>query len=576
MSAIADRKLRSPSARMLLRLAAWLLLSTASLAASAQTRAWLDRDRIALGETVTLNIETTSTAASEPDYAPLQADFTVSGHTSRREFESINGRNGMRLLYAVALRPRRDGVLTVPALALGSEQTQPLSLVVTPDGGRATGRAGDDVFIESQADDDDPYVQQSVGWVVRLYSAAPLVSGQLDQPAPEGASLQRVGDDAQYQRDVGGRRYSVVERRYLLVPERSGTLTIPPASFEGRGAGGFFDDLFGSNRGALQAQAAPRSLQVRPVPNDAPQPWLPLQDLQLRYQSTPQELRAGTAATLVVEAVADGATAVQMPELQLPAIDGVQVFAEPVQADERFVDGRPRAKLTRRFSLVPSRAGRIRLGGMRMSWWDVRAGAVRTATLPPLSWTALAGAAPATAAATSTTASPAPADIAAVDTASPPLAIPGASKGWVLAALLFAALWLFTLVWGLHRGDARAAAATPATDAGDAPTASGSNLKQALDRGALGDVAEALCAAAKPRVHDLEEVLARLSDPDQRAAVEALQRARWGGGDGVAARQQLRKAFASGPHWRECSVDAPSPLPPLYPPAPDRSGRLRG
>ncbi len=561
---------------MLMRLAAWLLLSTASLAASAQTRAWLDRDRIALGETVTLNIETTSSAASEPDYAPLQTDFTVSGHTSRREFESVNGRNSMRLLYAVALRPRHDGVLTVPALELGSEQTQPLSLVVTPDGGRATGRAGDDVFIESQADDDDPYVQQSVGWVVRLYSAAPLVSGQLDQPAPEGASLQRVGDDAQYQRDVGGRRYSVVERRFLLVPERSGTLTIPPASFEGRGAGGFFDDLFGSNRGALQAQAAPRSLQVRPVPNDAPQPWLPLQDLQLRYQSTPQELRAGAAATLVVEAVADGATAVQMPELQLPVIDGVQVFAEPVQADERFVDGRPRAKLTRRFSLVPSRAGKVQLGGMRMSWWDVRAGMARTATLPPLSWTALAGAAPATAAATPATASPMQADTAVTETGSPLLAIPGANKGWVLAALLFAALWLFTLVWGLHRGDARAAARAPAADTAEAPAATGNDLKQALDRGALGDVAEALCAAATPRAQDLEDVLARLSDADQRAAVEALQRARWGGGDGVAARQQLRKAFASGPRWRERSAETPSPLPPLYPPAPDRSGRLRG
>ena len=155
-------------------------------------------------------------------------------------------------------------------------------------------------------------------------------------------------------------------------------------------------------------------------------------------------------------------------------------------------------------------------------------------------------------------------------------ALRGAHPGWVLGTLLFAALWLFTLVWGLHRGDARAAAAAPATDGGDAPAASGGNLKQALDRGALGDVAEALCAAAKPRAQDLEEVVARLSDPDQRAAVEALQRARWGGGDGVAARQQLRKAFASGARWRERSGDAPSPLPPLYPPAPDRSGRLRG
>ena len=89
-----------------------------------------------------------------------------------------------------------------------------------------------------------------------------------------------------------------------------------------------------------------------------PQPWLPLHDLQIRYQSTPQELRAGSAATLTVEVTADGATAAQMPELQLPPIDGVQVFAEPVQADERFVDGRPRVKLVRIADLVEaSRAG---------------------------------------------------------------------------------------------------------------------------------------------------------------------------------------------------------------------------
>ncbi|UNK50901.1 BatD family protein [Lysobacter sp. S4-A87] len=559
--------------RTLMRVVIWLLLSTMSLAASAQTRAWLDRDRIALGETVTLNIETTSAAAAEPDYAPLQADFSVSGHTSRREFESINGRNSMRTLYAVALRPRRDGVLTVPALGLGSERTQPLPLVVTPTSGRTPARAGDDVFIESEADDADPYVQQSVGWVVRLYSAAPLVSGQLDQPAPEGASLQRVGDDAQYQRDVGGRRYSVVERRFLLVPERSGALTIPPASFEGRGAGGFFDDLFGGNGGALQAQSAPRVLQVRPVPADAPQPWLPLQDLQLRYQSTPQELRAGAAATLVVEATADGATAAQMPELQLPAMAGVQVFAEPVQADERFVDGRPRAKLTRRFSLVPSRTGKVDLGGMRLSWWDVRAGMVRTATLPALSWTALPAAAAPTPTPDPVTASPAaPAEVVA-DAGSPLQVIQGASRGWVLATLLFAALWLFTLVWGLHRGDARAAAEATAgesTPGGSArPTASGAiGLRQALDRGALGDVADALCAAAQPRARDLDDVIARLADDDQRDAVQALQRARWGRGDGVAARQALRKVFASGPRWRERPADSPSPLPPLYPAGP--------
>ncbi|HSM10856.1 MAG TPA: BatD family protein, partial [Lysobacter sp.] len=300
-----------------------LLLSLVSLNVAAQARAWLDRDRIGDGETVTLNIE--STGAGTPDYSPLQQDFIVSGNTSRRQFEMVNGRSSSRTLYAVALRPRRDGVLTVPALEVGGARTQPLSLVVTPGRAQLPSRAGDDVFIESQADDPDPYVQQAVGWVVRLYSAVPLVSGQLEQPAPKGASLQQVGDDARYSRQIDGRRYDVVERRFLLIPERSGSLTIPSATFAGRGVAGFFDDFLGAGRNALQARSAPRFLQVRAAPANAPQPWLPLHDLQIRYQSTPQELRAGSAATLTVEVTADGATAAQMPELQLPPIDGVQV-----------------------------------------------------------------------------------------------------------------------------------------------------------------------------------------------------------------------------------------------------------
>lgn len=549
-----------------------VLLSLTSLDASAQVRAWLDRDRVAMGETVTLNIETTAASVAEPDYAPLLTDFFLSGHTSRREFAMENGRSVARTLFAVALRPKRDGLITVPALYVGSQRTQPIPLTVAPGAAPPPARSGDDVFIESEADDTDPYVQQSVGWVVRLYSATPLISGQLDQPAPDGASLQRIGDDAQYQRDIAGRRYHVVERRFLLVPERSGELAMPPARFEGRGATGFFDDLLGSRGGALEARAAPRFLNVRPAPVGAPQPWLPLQNLQLRYQSTPQELRVGSAATLTVEAVADGATAAQMPELQLPDVEGVQVFAEPVQADERFVDGRPRVKLTRRFSLVPAREGQVRLTGLQMRWWDVRAGAARTSDLPPLSWSVLPGS-PATGGSTPPTPSTSGSIVANTSSAPKLSDLRGANRVWVLAALAFAALWLFTLVWGLHRGDARAAPApgVPAPEVTSSPARH--DLKRVLDRGDLGDVAETLCALAQPPVHDLDSLRTRLDDPQQREAVDALQRARWGGGDGVEARDLLRRAFAKGPRWQATAARAEPLLPPLYPrERPDREG----
>lgn len=551
------RALFPGSTSRVMRLVACVLLLLVNLGAAAQPRAWLDRDRIGTGETVTLNIETAATIA--PDYTPLQREFAVTGNSSRRQFEMVDGRSSTRTLYAVALQPRRDGLLTIPSLLAGNERTQPLSLLVIAAGAAPAARAGADVFIESEADDQDPYVQQAVGWVVRLYSAVPLVSGQIDQAAPDGASLQRVGDDAQYTRQFGDRRYTVVERRFLLVPERSGSLTIPGAKFEGRGAGGFFDDLFGARGGMLQARGAPRILRVRAAPANAPQPWLPLHGLQLRYVSTPQGLRAGSAATLTIEATADGATAAQMPELQLPAIDGVQVFAEPVQADESFSNGRPRVKLSRKFSLVPARAGTIQLPGVRLGWWDVRAGSVRQASLPALTWQVAAGE---DAAALPTSTSPG----GIVSRAPPPAqGAADANRGWVIASLVFAALWLLTLVWALQRRAGPATQADAASPQPAKPIANATGLKRALDTGDFTDVADSLCAMAHPAAHDIDEVIDRLDDPRQRAALATMQRARWGDGDGVAARTALRSAFARGPCWRAVAAAAKSPLPPLYP-----------
>ena len=528
--------------------------------ANAQTRAWLDRDRIALGETATLNVETDQPGVDAPDYSPLLADFVLSGNSSSQQYENINGVGRSRTLYAVALQPRRDGVIGIPGLRIGGRRTQPLTLTVAPSAA-APAHAGDAVFIEAEADAQEPYVQQAVGYTVRLYYAAPLLSGQLDQDAPEGASLQRVGDDVQYTRELSGHRYTVVERHYLLLPERSGTLTIPAARFQGRGAGGFFDDLFGDGQRELRASGVPRFLHVRAIPANAPQPWLPLRALSLRYLSTPQQARAGEAVTVTVEASADGANAAQMPELQLQ-VAGAQVFADPMQADETFRDGRPQVRIARRFSLVPAQAGELRINGPRLAWWDVRAGMTRSTSLPDVSVQVAPGVngfgvgPPATANAS-------PADETGW------IRVPGvqgAVQPWALAAAAFALLWLVTFMWGLHRRPQAPSRADASLTVPPHPqSGNGADLRRALDNGDLADVSDALCAMATPPVDDVDALRSRLADPAQLAALESLLRARWGGGDGVAARAQLRMAFKQGPRWRTVETVAEEPLPPLYP-----------
>ncbi|WBX92114.1 BatD family protein [Pseudoxanthomonas mexicana] len=546
-----------------------LLIWPVSLLAA--TRAWLEQPQVTLGQAVTLNVETDAVSAT-PDLTPLMRDFEVEGQSDSRSVRMVNGRMSASTTFSLTLRPRRAGTLAIPTLQVGNERTAPLTLEVSA---RATARAASNglVFVETEVDDPNPYVQQSVGVTVRLYYATPLVSGQLDLDPPDGALLQRVGEIVQSSREIDGRRYSTAERRFLLVPERSGALILPGARFEGRGAGGWMDDLLGGNSRQVTITGAPRTLQVRPQPAGAPQPWLPVRDLRMRYTAVPQQLRTGEAGTLTIETTVVGATQAQLPELPMPSIPGAQVFAEPPQFDERFVGGTPQVTLTHRYSVVPSQAGTLVVPGTAMAWWDVRAGAARRATLPDLTLPVVVG---------TGSSSSVPVAGAARGAAMLPAGpdddillegerrVPSHLWPWLAAG--FAVLWLITLLWALTRragtssGPRTRAHAQAGVPVIAPATHTAADLKRALDAGELDDIEDVLRGMARPAAVDLDDLHRRLATAAQRGAVELLRRARWAGGDAAQARAALREAFRGGPRWQTADTgDAEEPLPPLYP-----------
>ena len=538
--------------RVFVRLLSVLLLSLV-MPANAQTRAWLDRAQITYGETATLNIETDQ-AVQQIDYRPLELQFDVGGQTVRRSFQQVNGTSRTLSLFAVGIRPRGPGVIAVPALQVGNATTQPQRLVVLPPS--VLPASGDaDVFVETVVDAARPYVQQAVGMVVRLHVAVPLLSGQLDQDDPPNASLQRVGEDLQYQREIDGRRYSVVERRYLLIPERSGPLVIPGARFNGQAVGGFFDDLFGDGRKPLSAAAPLKRLQVRQIPADAPQPWLPLHDLRLRYVQAPRSARTGEALTIELEAIADGASGAQMPPLTIPESGDAQVFADPAQTDEQFIEGRPRTIVRRRIAIVPLREGALSLPGPRIEWWDAAQGVARTAMLPPLQLQVAAG-----------STDPSPESAAPMETLAGTEASQAASSWrrqvpwWLLGIGLVAAL-----AWWRKRMPARPVVATRTLET--APEVAAPSLANALRQGDLAVIAWALCTEAGVARDDLDAVSAHLDHQAQRDAIAQLQAARWGHANHEPALAAMRHAFAHGARWRKPEAKAVALLPPLYPEA---------
>lgn len=530
----------------------WMLLVCA-LPAAAQTRAWLDRASIYSGETVALNIETDQ-PLSQVDFSPLRAVFEVGGQSVRRSYSLVNGRSSSTSVFSVGLRPRGDGVLIVPALHVGTARTQPLQLTVLPAPEPKAG-ANADVFVETEVDATQPYVQQTVGVTVRLNYAVPLASGQLELEPPADASLQRVGDDITYRRSIDGRSFQTVERRFMLIPERSGALLLPGARFNGTRAGGFFDPLSSAADDTLAAAAPVKRLQVLPIPSGAPTPWLPLHRLMLRYLQVPQQAWVGQAAVVEVEAVADGATAAQMQTIDFPAQDGVQIFADPPRTEEQFADGRPQTVVRRRFSIVSQQAGALRVQGPRVAWWDAVQHRASVAALPPL----ILDVAPGVGASHSVEKiqpSPEAASPRAAASAQQKAAAPKQWRELWWAAGVLVLLILGTLYAGRRKeGRSQAQAAAPHQ----------LTLAQALQQDDLGAISMALVAALGLPEWNLEAAAALLGDAEQRRAIALLQAARWGAADPKQVLALLRQAFSKGVKLQKTKQQASSLLPPLYP-----------
>ena len=343
-------------------------------------------------------------------------------------------------------------------------------------------------------------------------------------------------------RDIGGRRYSVVERRYLLIPERSGTLVIPGARFNGQAAGGFFDDLFGDGRKPLAAAAPAKRLQVRQIPADAPQPWLPLHDLRLRWLQSPREARVGEALTIELEAIADGASAAQLPPLTVPDSSAAQVFADPAQADDQFIDGRPApscaADLPSALREAPLLAGRHRMVGCG-------ARVARTAC------SAAAVAVSAGSRGSATTSG----------------AVRAAGSGRRAAK----PTWQRYTPWLCSARRALALRGGAGVPAGPvvAPERSRPRLERLptlIDALKQGDLA-AIAGPWHPGgpAATTSTASARLADAAQRDAILRLQAARWGTASPDPALAALRHAFARGARWRKPPEHQAPLLPPLYP-----------
>jgi hypothetical protein len=432
-----------------------ILVLSCTIAVAAPVTAKLDRSNAVVGETVTLVLQTTDTDQSlDTDLSVLQSDFDVLNQRSETQMSFVNGRQSASVRVVITLEPKHEGMLLIPALQFPGARSTPVNLKVSAAPELEPG-AVEPVFIEVTVHPESGpyYVLSQVSLMVRIFYQANLTEAAINPPEPDQASV-RLLDEVPYQSDRNGERYRVLERRYAIFPERSGTLTIPAMQLSGRLIERPSDRLWQpkvrGRRVKVESEALTLEISPRPAGYTGDY-WLPARRITLSQQISDNEnLKVGEPITRTVILDAQGLEEHMLEEPIWPEIPATRIYPDQPQGisrdDGEWVLGHKEF----RYAVVPEKAGELVLPEIKLDWWDTIANRQRTATLPEHRVTVL------------------PSELSQSAVALPPMAPPcpnavaGVTNGdnmsgrdttvWQIATGSFALLWLLTLVYFYRRG----------------------------------------------------------------------------------------------------------------------------
>ncbi|MEE8426636.1 MAG: BatD family protein, partial [Woeseiaceae bacterium] len=123
----------------------------------AAVTATIDRDNVELNESFTLEVIVDADIDLEPDISALQQDFYVGQRSQLSNTTIINGQITRSRTWTYVLMAKTVGQLIIPPLVVGTEQTEPLTVIIRETRHAPPGEA--DVFITSEVDQSETFVQ---------------------------------------------------------------------------------------------------------------------------------------------------------------------------------------------------------------------------------------------------------------------------------------------------------------------------------------------------------------------------------------------------------------------------------
>jgi hypothetical protein len=552
--------MKSGSVLLVLILACWHGGALADVTASVDRSVITEEDSLTLTLTATAGEDMDST-----DFSALEAYFNIGARNTQSQYLFSNGRAEESTKLTLTLFPLHTGNLEIPPLFVDGTLTPRIPVRVEK--ARTTLDAATEVFVETEVDREEVYVQAQLLLTIRSYQAVNTGQWNYEPIEIPGAVAEEL-DSRQFQRSVKGRPYLVIERRFAIFPQQSGELLIPSFSMavkENLRSGGGFFNLRGNPR-IFRPKTQTLSVRVRPIPTAFPDAhWLPARalDLDESWSTAPDTLGLGDSTTRTLTIKAQGVNGSQLPQIAPPQIAGIKAYPDqPHHENLSGENGITGLGITSAAMLVTS-PGSYRLPTVRVPWWDTEADELRFAEIPARDFEITANTLPGQA--------EVQAQVSASQATAANTATAGTQTPWFWATLAALGGWLLTTIYLL----ARRRPATPPAELNQSEQIREPQLFkeviQAANENRAAEARHLLQQWARQKLGRqhlpaIGELVALADDPQLRTALEDLEQAlyagepaSWRGGELAGALKHWRKQLAE----RERNALEPA-LAPLY------------
>jgi hypothetical protein len=350
----------------------------------------LDRNPVNLDESFQIMFTTTESPDDDPDFTPLEQDFSILNQTNSSSSSWVNGKSSKTVLWTVNVMAKHLGSLVIPAIKFGKDVSNSSTVLVADNAIKKTVNTDEDLYIEVEATPENPFIQSQVFYTLRLYTKVDISQARLNEPDLADAVIERLGEDSNYNTQVNGLNYSVTERKYALFPQKSGQLTIKPLILTAEvltnsrpSFNGFFNSQMSKTK---RVESKAITLNVKPVPTTfTGKHWLSAEQLVLKqeWSGDIQQMKVGEPLTRTLSLIAKGTTVGQLPELNTTETnDHLKAYPDqPVLQEQKKVDGLL-AFREEKIALIPSKSGSYTLSAIEIPWFNTKSQKMELAKIP--------------------------------------------------------------------------------------------------------------------------------------------------------------------------------------------------